>query len=275
MHFDNLKAVLRVGADPSSQFKLATAAAVTSRPWLRPAGLPLLRMLASHEDLWVRYRREGTVRRCALRLPNLSSDLQTFYETGSDDCYRLPRDFQPEVVIDGGANLGLFTLYALSLWPACKVIACEPEPENLRQLSRHLNENGAQVEVVAACLGGSPGSARFYCREANRNSFDPSLPFSRCIDVPVTTLSEICRKVNGRRCLVKLDIEGAELEVLAEFLAQERPNFYVVGELHSRHQRKTALTELVAAHGWQVRYFSEAHECAMFHAWPCAGEVRH
>lgn len=274
MHFDNLKAVLRAGADVPSRFKLATAAAVTSRPWLGPFGLPILRFLSARDGCWVRYRSETAVWRFALRVPDLSSDLQTFYETGSNDSYRLPRDFEPEVVVDGGANVGLFTLRALGRWPGCRVIACEPDPRNLKQLRLHFQENRVTADIVAACLGGRRGTVRFYCRKANQGSFDATLPFASITEVPVLTLAEVCQGVEDRRCLVKLDVEGAEVEVLRVFLSTPRPNYVVVGELHDRKAQKQVLADLMRDSGWQIDFFSEAHECVLFHAKPAAGAPR-
>ena len=270
MHFDNLRAVLRTGADTPSRVKLALAAAITSRPWLRPVGFPLLRSLSADSGFWVRYHKNGAVLRVALRPSDLNSDLQTFYETGCGNCYCLPQAFEPEIVIDAGANVGLFTLLALTLWPKCRVIACEPDPRNLKQLQLHLRENGMTADIVAGCLAGRPGAVRFYCRAANQGSFDSTLPFHASIEVPVTTLGEVCRIVGQRRCLVKLDIEGAEIQVLKEFLSVPRPNYFVVGELHDQNSHKTELLDLIRDSGWRATFVADAGDCVMFHAHPAA-----
>jgi hypothetical protein len=45
-----------------------------------------------------------------IRVSELSSDLQCALELAVRDEYHLDQDFQPDLVIDGGGNIGLFTL---------------------------------------------------------------------------------------------------------------------------------------------------------------------
>ena len=66
------------------------------------------------------------------------------------------------------------------------------------------------------------------------------------------------------KCLIKLDIEGAEMEVLPDIIRQLSPNTLVVGELHDREANQDGFWEMVAKAGRQVEFFDEG-TCAMFH----------
>ncbi len=47
----------------------------------------------------------------------------------------------PSVIIDAGANVGMFSVYALSKWPTANVLAVEPGPETFRLLERNQQQN--------------------------------------------------------------------------------------------------------------------------------------
>jgi hypothetical protein len=67
-------------------------------------------------------------------MTDLRSDLQSALELGVDDCYCLGRLKEPEFVVDGGGNTGLFTLAACARWPKASIVVCEPVPANLKIL---------------------------------------------------------------------------------------------------------------------------------------------
>lgn len=60
-----------------------------------------------------------------------------FMEICENDVYRLKEvPFTPDVVLDIGANVGVFTSYARFLFPLAKIVAVEPDPENWEHLTR-------------------------------------------------------------------------------------------------------------------------------------------
>src|SRR5258708_34496524 len=104
MAYDNLRAVLRSGTNLRSRFLLGLAVAATSHARLRNIVLPILRVFSARGTVWVSYfEPTSSVPLCAsLRLSELRSDLQTFLELGTRDCYRVPASFIPSVIIYGG-----------------------------------------------------------------------------------------------------------------------------------------------------------------------------
>jgi FkbM family methyltransferase len=52
-----------------------------------------------------------------------------------------PVNASDRVIIDVGANIGLFTIYAARQAPGAKIIAIEPFPETCRRLRRHVEDN--------------------------------------------------------------------------------------------------------------------------------------
>jgi FkbM family methyltransferase len=146
-----------------------------------------------------------------------------------------------DVVIDGGANIGLFTVLAAGgVGSQGRVIACEPSPTTMALLRANVERNDFNwVELREVALADAPGRLSMHV-------FDPGSGFSsfapadaggaREVEVEVTTLDELAGEMLDRLALVKLDVEGAELRALrgaARIFERARPDFIV--ELEPEH----------------------------------------
>jgi FkbM family methyltransferase len=125
------------------------------------------------------------------------------------------------VAMDVGANVGITTIpMACALWPDGRVIACEPSSENAERLSANVHRNGlTNVEVLEVAASNCDGHTRLQLAS------DPAYhsitrvaqekATGRYIDVPVSRLDTIWERGGRPRVsLIKIDVEGAELEVL-------------------------------------------------------------
>jgi FkbM family methyltransferase len=241
MAFENVGSILKIGF-PSS-CKLLLVAASSSRPKLRPLCMALLQPFAKDGQVRLNYRCYGQEMQCFIRLSDLQSDLQSVLELILRDNYDVDLGFNPELVIDAGGNIGLFTLRAAAGTAAngspAEFVICEPLPRNLEQIARHMQLNQVQAKTLAGCMGGYHRSIPFYCREALASSFEADKPYDSAMDVPVYTLDDAIGNSTAKRILIKLDIEGMEIEVLREFVPKERRPVYIVGELHHYEKNST------------------------------------
>lgn len=123
--------------------------------------------------------------------------------------------------IDVGANIGYFSCLLSKLaGPAGKVLAIEPEPQNLKLLERNIKINNVTNVVVHPCaLGASQGVAMlglYKPSNRGRHSLLEMEAKSR-IEVPVRTLDDVARN-SGENVtswsLVKIDVEGYERFVI-------------------------------------------------------------
>jgi FkbM family methyltransferase len=148
-----------------------------------------------------------------------------------------------DVFLDIGANAGYFTLLA-SYWVRAggKVLAVEPNPPMAIQLRENVARSGLTNVLIeeGACsettgvrslfVGNSytRGNASFYKNPRNDR---PPAGKSASIDVRCTPVDELCDKYRLPRVdLLKLDVEGAELEVLrgmSATLTRWRPRIVV------------------------------------------------
>jgi FkbM family methyltransferase len=145
-----------------------------------------------------------------------------------------------DVFADVGANLGLYTLWgARRVGPTGAVVAFEPVLETRTRLERNVALNGfRQVELVAAGVGAEAGRIALYQHPGASGVASRYVRSSGpAIDVPVTTLDAAFEARAHPPALVKIDVEGMELEVLrgARGLlgAQDAP--LVVLEAHVPH----------------------------------------
>lgn len=85
--------------------------------------------------------------------PN-TTDADIHAEIFDEQVYRAAPHIHPgDVVVDLGANVGMFTVYAASL--GAKVVAVEPFPDNIPQLQKNVAAAGfaGQVEVIESACG--------------------------------------------------------------------------------------------------------------------------
>jgi len=119
-------------------------------------------------------------------------------------------------VIDVGANIGVTAVMCSRAVGNGKVVAIEPSPVAYRDLTQSLRASGAEnCEAIRACVGREEGSVPF--QEANfLGGFMARMRGSRTIDVPLMTLDKIVEDRGWSRLdLVKIDVDGPELDVLA------------------------------------------------------------
>lgn len=142
------------------------------------------------------------------------------------------RILQPEMtVFDVGANIGLYTLlFARHVGAGGAVHAFEPDSENLRRLRTNLALNEIEnVCVVPAAVYSRHGTVTLHVFPTSLNAWhslgrptlpDPFLPGRTTAPieerfVEATTLDAYCDAHDVDRIdLLKIDVEGAELDVL-------------------------------------------------------------
>jgi len=67
------------------------------------------------------------------------------------DSYKLRTlNFIPDLIIDIGANVGVFSRFARELFPNAKIVAVEPHPENIEVLTEYAPDN---ITIIPAALG--------------------------------------------------------------------------------------------------------------------------
>lgn len=167
-------------------------------------------------------------------------------EPGTGDVLR--RLIQPGMVVaDVGANIGLLTLVmAWATGPGGRVIAFEPEavPRSNLEKMKHLN-GLSWVEVRDQAVGERAGRLTFHVSDIIGHSSLYALPdaeAARTVEVEVVRLDDVAPA--KRLDVVKIDVEGAELDVLAGMkgVIAKNPDLAIIAEFGPEHLARVGQT---------------------------------
>jgi len=131
------------------------------------------------------------------------------------------RGIQPKSIVDGGANVGDWTRFALRTFPGVSVLMIEPQTEHAEVLRAIVDSDPEHVHY-AACLIGPPDVNEIDFVVLEDSDGKGSSVLAENSDVPrhverhsVTTLDALLAEVGlAPPDLIKLDVQGYELEVL-------------------------------------------------------------
>ena len=141
-------------------------------------------------------------------------------------------------LVDVGAFVGGYTLVGYKA--GATVVALEPEPSNFEVLLRNVKENGCgNVEVLNIAAGASPGRVAIY--GSKLSSTGASIKGGEKVVgyVDVRPLDEIIERVGLNRIdVLKIDVEGAEADVLRGAENTLRKTRYVLIEVWDQNRRE-------------------------------------
>jgi len=132
------------------------------------------------------------------------------------------KGLNPKTLIDVGANKGQFSLVARYLFPDIQIHAFEPLERERRLLGSVVRP---PIQIHSAALGATPGKTNFYVtsRADSSSLLRPGAGQSAAYKVSLasTTTVEVTRlrdvldlSTLPRPILMKIDVQGGELEVL-------------------------------------------------------------
>ena len=171
------------------------------------------------------------------------------------------------VVIDVGAHIGYYTaLAAARVVPGGRVFAVEPAEENLAVLRRNVGRLAAGSVTVCECAAGPRRAVRtlHLTGSSDGHSFFPHPLFGSVGTVEVRQ-EPVDALVDGRVDLIKIDVEGAELDALAgmERILTENPQARLLVEwnpacMHQAGREPDELPELLLRRGYRLALLDEA-----------------
>ncbi len=127
--------------------------------------------------------------------------------------YQFTAKTERPLIIDGGANIGLSVLFFKRLYPDSRIIAFEADPAIFPVLQRNCGACALQnVQLVNKALWISDTTLPFRQEGSLAGRIDTNVA-AQTVSIPTCRLSEF---LNEPVDLLKLDIEGAETEVLKE-----------------------------------------------------------
>ena len=146
--------------------------------------------------------------------------------------YPFFQDIKPSVILDIGANVGVYSLVASLVWPEASIIAYEPEPQNFKLLQQNVGHL-PNVACHNTAVGPVAGRRKFYLSGISgmcHSLFIRPLDNQGEIEVEVVAAKDL-----PPADLVKIDIEGPELQVLEAMNLDQVKWLYV--EFHREEDR--------------------------------------
>lgn len=181
-----------------------------------------------------------------------AGELTSYIEVFLEDDYgfaNMETGKEARAILDVGANIGVFSLAAAKRFPEAAIYAFEPNPDAYSRLVRNLDLNGAgNATPVNHAVYSMSGTVGFSAEGSTSSGF---IADGGTLTVQTLTLDDFCPR-NGISgvSLLKIDVEGAEVEVLRGALKTLRITDRLVAECHS-----SALADLVEgllfAHGFR------------------------
>lgn len=173
-------------------------------------------------------------------------------------------------IIDAGANIGLWSMYAAPY--AKRIIAIEPNPKHFSCLNRLIEANKiCNVDPLALALGDHDGMNYLFSFAGNEtmSTISPGQGWKRGEEVETCTMKYLFEKLCLNHVdLLKLDIEGGEAAVLRspEFAEVAPLIDCIVGEWHNwSSMSKEEMTEILCRAGYYFQWL-KGPDSTMFSA---------
>jgi FkbM family methyltransferase len=184
--------------------------------------------------------------------------------------YLMARFHGGKVFVDVGANVGAYALRAALV--GMKVHAFEPNPENVKILRRNAEINGLSIDIYEAALGAE-------ARTVNLSSMGATSRVTEedGIAVPMTLLDRFKLPMVE---LIKVDVEGHELEVLegsVKTLERFHPELMI--EMHHwiGAEKEAAIFDILSGLGYRFEYldrFTQGRHLVATYAPPTSADPR-
>lgn len=200
-----------------------------------------------------------------------TSDVPTFFQVFSRIEYDIEFPHPLRTIVDLGSNIGLAAAYFSGRYPDAKIICVEPDAGNFAMLQENIATRpnvtalhaaiwpeAGQLQVVDTDAAGKPlGAWGVQTREVAKGA---SIDIGG-VQVEALTVHQVMQRAGFTKIdLLKVDIEGAELELFSRNTAEWLPFVEsLVIETHDRFKPGTtaAVRAALLPHGYEERRSGE------------------
>lgn len=158
--------------------------------------------------------------------------------------------FVPELILDLGANIGLFSLLAARAWPEASLVCVEPHPLTFEFLCENLALNAVRASRLQCALDAEPAMRFMGGDEAVYRTLSAHTTETSVMALPLDALLPRNPKL---KLLIKMDIEGSEIAVLERLTAPLPESTFVFLELHNGDESLRWIEAWAEQHGFEFQ----------------------
>lgn len=176
-------------------------------------------------------------------------------------------------IIDCGGHIGMSTLYFKKQYPLAKITVFEPEPNAFEYLEKNIDANKlTEVEAINKALWTTEGKLKLFVDKYPDNHW---LSTTSIIEGAWTTRQQTepimvdCTRLSNYLKdepidLIKLDIEGAETEVIKEIQDKLWNVERLIIEFHAnQHHRPEELVKILQNNGYTLNVTFEGKHISL------------
>jgi len=213
-------------------------------------------------DKWGNYKRYIKVQDVkflsySFDVPDLPSFVWQFKELFVDELYKFKTTSKKPIIYDCGANIGMSCLYFKKLYPDVKIKAFEADPKIAKVLENNLAVNSVLdgVEIINSAVWIDDKGVEFSSEGADGGSIYGDSNKIKMNSIRLKEYLEKEKKID----MLKIDIEGAEYEVLKDCkdsLGNVQNLFVEYHSWNNSDQKLSEILEVFEQNGF--RYYVES-----------------
>lgn len=192
-----------------------------------------------------------------IKVPDSASLVFLNREIFGQEIYKFNTKKENPTIIDCGANIGMSLIYFKKLYPNAKIIAFEPDKKIFDYLKYNVNSFAFKdINLINKGLWEEETILKFYSEGADGGRLAKGTDKKKLIEIETVKLSPYLK--NTEVDFLKIDIEGAETEVLLECQNELKNVKNIFIEYHSfTKQTQTLSTILNILEKNNFRYYIE------------------
>lgn len=175
------------------------------------------------------------------------ADFQSFFwqykQIYVDQCYKFNSSSNQPIIIDCGANVGLSAFYFAQQFPKAKIFAYEADAQIHQCLTNNVKKF-TSVEAIHKAVWINNDGVQFSSEGADGGAVSNENS-SKTISVPSVALKDVLAQ-HAEVDMLKIDIEGAEVEVVRSVKDDLKKCKNVFIEYHSFPNKEQHLHELLS-----------------------------
>ena len=186
--------------------------------------------------------------------------------------YYLPHYFNPKVILDIGANIGITSVYLANNFPNSKIFSFEPLRENFDILKKN-TENYKNIKIFNFGLGKKDETLDIFLSDDDENfgggSFYPETGgvCDKKVKCEIKNIQNTLVELKIKQIdLIKIDTEGAEYDILTSLSEKQLKHVnWITGELHG--YKDFELLNYLQSFGFNIGLMKQIdNRLFMFHA---------